>query len=248
MHAAIPQVLPVPVDTGVVVPASLRVRAGSRNTATVVAHPAWCDVLPRLDADRLFASATRVVLVAPRPGDGVETAGGLLAAAARSDLPIWAWVLTDGDVADATSWRPRLDGALDALGVRSGGIERFRLPMGSLQPQRDLLGDRLRRLLQPGDVVLAPQSDEGDPDAIATMHVVAAAAVHVSCNRLGVVPHGGWSAAALQGAGLRRLELDPDLSARKRAACRAFDARPADRITRQPSGILRASFELLATS
>lgn len=230
MHAAIPQVFSAPVGTGLVAPAEqLRTRAVQRSADAVVAHPAWSDGLPQLDADRLFASATRVVLVAPRPGDGVQAAGGLLAAAARRALPVWVWVLTDGEShANAARWHPRLDGALDALDVRSGGIERFRLPVGSLHAQRDALGDRLRRLLQPGDVVLAPQPAEDMTDEAAVAHAVTAAATCTGCVRLGVPLHNGWPASSLRASRqLRRFELDPDLVARKHAAWQAFGGAPA---------------------
>lgn len=231
MHAAIPQVFSAPVGTGLVAPAQeqLRTRAGPRSADAVVAHPTWCDGLPQLDADRLFASATRLVLVAPRPGDGVQAAGGLLAAAARRALPVWVWVLTDGEGhASAARWRPRLDSALDALDVRSGGIERFRLPVGSLHAERDVLGDRLRRQLQPGDVVLAPQPSDGTGDEAAVAHAVAAAATCSGCVRLGVPLHDGWHAPSLLASRqLRRFELDPDLVARKRAAWHAFGGAPA---------------------
>ncbi|PJJ98568.1 hypothetical protein CO641_08140 [Lysobacteraceae bacterium NML91-0213] len=199
------------------------VRAASLPPANdvVVAHPAWCDRLPLLDADALFAAAGRVVLVAPRPGDGLAAAGGLLAAAARHGLPVWAWVLTDDEpghprAGQARPWRTRLDAALDVLGVRSGGIERFRLPIDNLRAAPDALADRLRRLLQPGDVVLAPDATGADA---AVARALAMAGSTTGCTRLGVLAADGHATpTGIDHRALRRFELDAGLLARKRAA------------------------------
>lgn len=219
MHAASPQVSPASVGT--VVPARSRAALPPRGGDVVVAPASWFDRLPLLDADALFAAAGRVVLVAPRPGDGLATAGGLLAAAARHGLPVWAWVLTDDEpghpvAGQARPWRTRLDAALDVLGVRSGGIERFRLPTASLRADPEALGDRLRRLLQPGDVVLAPRPGGAD-DSVA--RAVAMAGGSTGCTRLGFPASDGHATPADRDHGpLRRFQLDAGLLARKRAA------------------------------
>lgn len=252
MHAATPQVLPVSTGAQPLVPGDMqtRLRGVARNAESAARPVAWCDSLLPIDAGRLFAAAGRVVLVAPRPGDGLAAAAGFVAAAARHGLPVWAWVLTDGTPGAAVPadapWRSRLDAALDALGVRSGGIERFRLPAGVLQAHRDPLEGCFRRLLQPGDVVLAPRPAAAGCDDAAVAHAVAAAASCSGCVRLGFAPHTAWPARpGPASGGWRRLELDPELVARKRAAARAFGL-AGGAIAPQAPATPRADVEILA--
>lgn len=230
MHAATPQAVPAAIAaTPVAAPAQLpsRLRPAVRGGDAIVRAPSWHARLPLLEVDALWATAGRVVLVATRPGDGLPGAGGLLAAAAARGLPVWAWVLTDGDAGAAPAgvapWRDRLDAALDALGVRSGGIERFRLPTGRLQAHRDMLEGCFRRLLQPGDVVLAPHAAAGCADDDVVAQAVAGAAGCTGCVHLGLPPLDAGAAHPMPaGAGWRRFEPGPELLARKRAALRAF--------------------------
>jgi len=258
MHAAIPDLVPEQAIAGAPIGVSAVARAALEHAPDVaVVRPARRDCLPCIDPDALFASVQRVVVVAPRPGDGIRAAGGLVAAAARRDLPVWALVLTDGDVdADAsmardvaaTPWRTRLDAALDALGVRSGGIERFRLPAGSLDHQRDTLGDRFRRLLRPGDLVLAPSAMHGDAEDAAAARAAAVAVLCTGCVQLGFLPDSAWPVRHGGGGGgrLRRFELDPSLAERKEAAWRAFAGRDGSALAGGLPHRQTAGFELLA--
>ena len=255
MHAAIPDLVPEQAIAGASSGASVVARAALEHPpgAATARRSRWVR-LPCVDPDALFATVQRVVVVAPRPGDGIRAVGGLLAAAARRDLPVWALVLTDGGVeagaamacdAAATPWRIRLDAALDELGVRSGGIERFRLPVGSLDQQRDTLGDRFRRLVQPGDLVLAPSAAHGDAEDAAVARAAAVATLCTGCVQLGFLPGDGWPAGHGEGR-LQRFALDRSLAERKEAAWRAFagscDSALAEGLPqRQPAG-----FELLA--
>lgn len=151
---------------------------------------------PRLDPRGLAGAP--VVVLAAHPDDEVLGLGGLvcrLAAAGALLRFVWA---TDGEASHPGSTAPALvtlaaqrraesESALERLGAASAPRTRLELPDGGLAEREDDLVRRLRAVVDPGDLVLAPFSGDAHPD-----HEACGRAARVVADRVLEYPIWTW--------------------------------------------------------
>ncbi len=204
-----------------------------RPGTTEAAWAAWTlDRLPRLELDQYRS----VVVVAPHPDDEVLGCGGLLQFFAQRALPVTVVAVTDGEAShpdSPTVTRTVMAGirpqerryALDHLGV-AARIQRLGVPDGGVAARTDDVSARLRPLLTPEVLCVAPWERDGHPDHDATAEaaVVACAATGADLLRcliwtwhwaVPADPRVPWSRA-------RRFALTPMETQRKHSAITAF--------------------------
>lgn len=174
-----------------------------------------------------------VVVLAAHPDDEVLGVGGLLAR--LSDLGtrvqlVWA---TDGEGSHPGSVAPAVErlpeirraesaAAAERLGLAGARRTHLALPDGGLAGREDELVERLREVVRPGDVVLAPWSGDGHPDHEACGRAAARVAVSVL-----EYPVWAWHWARpddprVPWTRARRVCLDAEVRDRKAAAMGCF--------------------------
>lgn len=137
--------------------------------------PATGDVAASWDrlldsAPPLQLAARRTVVVAPHPDDESLSTGGLIMHQMARGVPVIVVAVTDGEAAYPDRSRPELAAtrrdeqatALSLLGVPAAATVRLGLPDSSVH-QHDLVA-RLGRLVEPGDVLVAPWRHDWHPD------------------------------------------------------------------------------------
>lgn len=193
--------------------------------------------VPFVAAEQLFASRTRVVIVAPHPDDEILACGGLLQAVAAQGLPHLLVAVTDGEASHPGSraWpperlraqRPReTQAALACLGIGQGQVLRLGMPDGGISAAQSALAKRLGALLTPGDLVVTTWRYDAHPDHEACARACAGAAAQCGA-LLFEAPIWGWhwsapGDSAMPLAQARKLALTPAMLARKRAALMCF--------------------------
>ncbi len=216
--------------------------AGRRIAGAGTPLDAWradpqLDALPVLSAAQLFASRTRVVIVAPHPDDEILACGGLLQAAVQHGLPHLLVAVTDGEAShpDSSDWPPerlRLQrpqetlAALACLGVEQPAVLRLGFADGGVSASEDALAGRLRAILAPGDLLVTTWRYDAHPDHEACARACASAAAASGAGLLETPVWGWhWSApgdGAMPLAQARKLALTPAMLERKRAALMCF--------------------------
>lgn len=152
------------------------------------AEEVWLDWLarqniPRMTAQALCAGRSRLVVVAPHPDDEILACGGLLAQCAAVHFPVVVVAVTDGEASHGKMdelARTRLGqqreheqcAGLVQLGIDPACVVRLQIPDGDVALDTRLLVNRLRSLLQPGDVVVTTWCLDGHPDHEATAHAL----------------------------------------------------------------------------
>jgi len=183
----------------------------------------------------------RVVIVAPHPDDEVLGAGGTAALLEALGSRIVVLALTDGEAShpvedvDPTVLAHRRSGeteeALCRLLRDEPTVRRLGLPDGDVGSRVETVAAALEDALGPGDWCLAPHHHDGHPD-----HEAASAAAATACAGSGAhlveypVWLWHWSAPGDPGVDwsrARRVDLPPDVRARKRAAIAAFTSQVA---------------------
>lgn len=178
----------------------------------------------------------RLVVVAPHPDDEVLGAGGLLHAMAQVGVETVLVAVTDGEAShprvcaaghDLAMMRAaETQIALARLGCGSTHVQRLRYVDGSVAEQSEALTARLRGLLGPDDLCLAPWRSDGHPDHDAT-GLAAVAAAHWTGTPVLEYPIWGWHWARPESADVpwkqcKRFDLGRRQAARKRWASYAF--------------------------
>lgn len=131
---------------------------------------AWDRLLDAAPTLRL--PARRTVVVAPHPDDESLSTGGLIMHQAARGVPVIVVAVTDGEAAYqntaspglATTRRDEQATALSLLGVPAVATIRLGLPDSSVSCHQDDLAARLGRLVEPGDVLVAPWRHDWHPD------------------------------------------------------------------------------------
>lgn len=186
---------------------------------------------------QLFASCSRVVIVAPHPDDEILACGGLLQAAAEHGLAHLLVAVTDGEASHPGSqaWpparlrqeRPReTPAALACLGIDQPAVLRLGLADGGVTAVEDALAARLAAVLQAGDLVATTWRYDAHPDHEACARACAAAVAEAGAC-LVETPVWGWHWSAPEDGAMplaqaRKLALTPAMLARKRAALLCF--------------------------
>ncbi len=199
--------------------------------------------VPFAPLDELVPPDARVLVVAPHPDDEILSCGGLLQLLARRAAPARIVAVTDGEGSHPGSpaWppqrlratRPReTRAALACLGIAHPVVERLGIADGGVAAAEASLAERVAALLAPGDVVVTTWRYDGHPDHEATARACAAAAA-LRGARLLEAPVWGWhwsapGDGAIPLARARRLALDADGVARKRAALACFRSQLED--------------------
>ena len=199
------------------------------------------DALPVLDSTTT-GPAGRVVVVAPHPDDEVLGVGGLLATWAAQGTEVHVVAVTDGEASHPGSptlgplalmdrRREERRRALDRLGLVGAAVTRCRLPDGAVAGAEDELERALLAVLRPGDLCLAPRTDDGHPD-----HEAAARAAGRAVARCGAAAASyavwfwhryGPDDAGLDWSGAVRAPLGSAARAAKRAAVAEFTSQIA---------------------
>jgi LmbE family N-acetylglucosaminyl deacetylase len=135
----------------------------------------WLDEQPWQHLDLSAVAGRRVVVLAAHPDDEVLAVGGLLSALSlHSHKIVMVWA-TDGEAshpgstamspAELRTARPEeSQRALRRLGVDPVATHRLGFPDGGLAASPAALRSALGAIVCPGDVVLAPWTDDGHPD------------------------------------------------------------------------------------
>jgi len=143
----------------------------------------WLAALPSMEATTWLMGVARLVVVSPHPDDEVLGAGGLIATARASGIPVCVVSVTDGEACypGAASWtssrlrivrRQELSRALACLGVDDTAVRTLDVGDGRVGAHEDALAEALRHLLEQGDRLLTTWRNDGHPD-----HEAAARAV-----------------------------------------------------------------------
>jgi LmbE family N-acetylglucosaminyl deacetylase len=112
----------------------------------------------------LHLPARRTIVVAPHPDDETLSSGGLIMHQIARGVPVTVVAVTDGEAA-YPSWadpglaaarRDEQATALSLLGVPAAATVRLGLPDSAVAAHQDDLAEHLDRLVEPGDVVVAP--------------------------------------------------------------------------------------------
>lgn len=200
------------------------------------AAPGWAR-LPTVDLGDLLPAGRRLVVVAPHPDDEVLAAGGLLRTAALAGRELAVLALTDGGASHpgSTRWPAQLllaqrraesAAAIRELGLPSGLLHRLGFADGTLAAQEAELRMRLRDLIGPADVLVAPWRWDGHPDHEAAGRACTEVAEAVGARWL-EAPIWGWhwchpDDPAFPWQRAVALSLPPATQARKRRAVQAF--------------------------
>jgi LmbE family N-acetylglucosaminyl deacetylase len=206
---------------------------GSQELATV----------PLVHCETLIATDSRAVIVAPHPDDEVLGCAGLLIHLSRRGNKILLVAVSDGERSHSSQSSQSSESAFSAdllsrlrpaettqallrLGVANITIVRAQLPDGGLAQHCTQLQDLLGAYLQPGDTVFASWRHDGHPDHEAVGQASAAAARAVAC-RLIEIPIWMWhwrrpDHHAIPWQRARKLALDDDMQARKKAALACY--------------------------
>ncbi len=176
-------------------------------------------------------STGRCVIVAPHPDDETLGVGGTSALLFAAGIDIVLVAVTDGENshpgrrAELRQRRPLEAAAAAAcLGVAAERTVRLGHPDGGIAEPR--LRAQLARLVQPGDLVLAPWAHDGHPDHDRVGQAARAVADQHQAQLLCYLVW-AWHWAAPDGRDLpwdkaARVVLGPDLTRRKRRAVRCF--------------------------
>lgn len=209
-----------------------------------VAPPIWSASrqlarVPCLNLHRLVEPGSRVVVVAPHPGDEVHGCGGLLQMLSTLGHPLQLISMTDGSgiYPGSRIWpEQRLSvvcpqetaEALRRLGIELHCLKWIRggFRHGALEQQEDAICQYLRRYLRPDDVVFSTWREDGDSDHDAVGRASAKACA-ASGARLVELPVWTWL-RPLRDEGLipwhraRKVRLNTWSVARKLHAIHAF--------------------------
>lgn len=193
--------------------------------------------LTPVTARALVPEGGRAVIVAPHPDDELLGCGGLMQLLADDEREMLLVAVTDGAASHPGSkaWpsarlareRPlETAAALAALGLPDLPVVRLGLPDGDVGSHAAALRKALEKLLRPGDVVITTWKLDGHPDHEATGHAAGAAAAGVGATLL-QMPIWTWHWAQpdeklVPWHRARRLALDEDILARKRAAMACY--------------------------
>ena len=178
----------------------------------------------------------RLVVVAPHPDDEVLGFGGLLQNMTRAGVEPVLIAVTDGEASHPSERTSGQDlaatraietqVALTRLGCGSARVERLGFADGSVADRCHDLTDRLRGLLEPDDLCVAPWRRDGHPDHDATGLAAASAA---RSTRTPILEYLVWAwhwatpaSADVPWYRCSRLELERRQVARKRWATHAF--------------------------
>jgi LmbE family N-acetylglucosaminyl deacetylase len=200
------------------------------------ASPGWLR-LPEVDLDDLVPAGHRLVVVAPHPDDEVLAAGGLLRTVALAGRELVVLALTDGGASHPGSarWpagllpaqrRAESATAMRELGLPTGVLHRLGLADGTLSANEAELRMRLRELIRPADVLVAPWRWDGHPDHEAAGRACAAV-VEAAGARWLEAPIWGWhwcrpDDPAFPWSRAVALTLPPATQAAKHRAVQAF--------------------------
>jgi len=184
----------------------------------------------------LPASVTRLVVLAAHPDDETLGAGGLIATAARSGLPVEVIIATAGEASHPDSHthspgalarirRVEADTALAAL-ASAATLTFLGLSDGALAAQLGVLADVLRPRLDAGTLLVTPWSGDRHPDHEACAAAGGVAAAARRCLHW-QYPIWAWHWADPQSADLpwselRRVDVDRQAAAAKQAAVAAY--------------------------
>nr|WP_178121145.1 MULTISPECIES: PIG-L family deacetylase [unclassified Pseudomonas] len=195
--------------------------------------------IPTISPSLLVPPGSRVVVVAPHPGDEVLACGGLLQLLSALDYPLKLISITDGSASHPGSnqWSAqRLSVFRPQESVEA--LRRLGLPMHSLKwirggfcdnalaGREQLLSQFIARYLQPGDVVFTTWRNDGndDHDAVGRATAIACA---LTGARLLELPIWAWHWPAREAGRMpwqcaRKIRLDTWSVARKRHAAHAY--------------------------
>ncbi|MGY2292868.1 PIG-L deacetylase family protein [Pseudomonas sp. SDO528_S397] len=195
--------------------------------------------VPAISLANLVPAGTRVVVIAPHPGDEVLACGGLLQLLSTLDYPLQLISVTDGSASHPGShlWpakrlsvvRPQESvEALRRLGVPLHSLKWIRggFADDALAAHEQPLSQFIARYLQPGDVVFTTWRNDGkdDHDAVGRASAKACA---LSGAHLYELPIWAWHLPAREGLVIpwqraRKVRLDTWSVARKLHATHAY--------------------------
>ena len=214
-----------------------RVIEGGGNTEAHWQQSRWLQALPDQPVGTLLSGIERLVVVSPHPDDEVLACGGLMASAHALGRGVLVVSVTDGEACypDQPAWPPQrlgqarqqeLERALALLGLVSVERHAWHIEDGAVARSEAALGERLRALLRPGDLLLSPWRLDAHPDHEAVGRACVWAATARGC-ALREYPVWGWhwldpQAAATVWAAAARYRLSPLLQQRKHAAIAQF--------------------------
>ncbi len=180
-----------------------------------------------------FPATSRLVVVAPHPDDEILACGGLIATHVAQGGEVLIIGVTDGEASHGEAppitraalaemrRQERLAG-LRALGLSAPAVLSLALEDGQVQPQAEVLLQRLLSELRSTDVVVSTWEQDGHPDHDAVGSAVRRACATVGCVSL-AAPVWTWHWATPGDARvpwhrLRALPLEAEFGARKQAA------------------------------
>jgi LmbE family N-acetylglucosaminyl deacetylase/SAM-dependent methyltransferase len=184
----------------------------------------------------LPSGVARLVVLAAHPDDETLGAGGLIAISARSGLLIEVIIATDGEASHPRSQthppaalarirRAEADAALTAL-APAAPLTFLGLPDGGLEDHGSVIADVLTQRLDASTLLVTPWSGDRHPDHEACAVAGGVAAAHRGCPRW-QYPIWAWhwadpASTDLPWSALRRVDLDRESAAAKRAALTAY--------------------------
>jgi LmbE family N-acetylglucosaminyl deacetylase len=164
-------------------------------THSLAGHPGLRRVWDRhlRSVPTLRPPARRTVVVVPHPDDESLSSGGLIMHQVARGVPVTVVAVTDGEAAYpawpdsdlAATRREEQHTALSILGVPATATLRFGLPDGAVDTHGDELVERLRTIINPGDLVVAPWIHDWHPDHVACARAAHEVAMSSSCTLLG---------------------------------------------------------------
>jgi LmbE family N-acetylglucosaminyl deacetylase len=193
----------------------------------------------RLSACRVVelpSGVARLVVLAAHPDDETLGAGGLIATAARSGLPVEVIIATDGEASHPRSpthpptalakiRRVEAEAAVTAL-APAATLTFLGLPDGGLEAHGKVIVDVLQARLDVGALLVTPWTGDRHPDHEACAVAAGAAAADRGCAHW-QYPIWAWhwadpASTDLPWNELRRVGLDRETAAAKRAAVAAY--------------------------
>lgn len=195
--------------------------------------------IPAINPTTLVPPGTRVVVIAPHPGDEVLACGGLLQLLSTLDYSLQLISVTDGSASHPGSnvWpakrlsvvRPQESvEALRRLGVPLHSLKWIRggFTDNALPAREQQLSQFIARYLQPGDVVFSTWRADGNDDHDAVGRAAAKACLLVGA-RLHELPIWAWHWPAREAINIpwrqaRKIRLDTWSVARKLHAAHAY--------------------------
>ncbi|MEP7179026.1 MAG: bifunctional PIG-L family deacetylase/class I SAM-dependent methyltransferase [Pseudonocardiales bacterium] len=182
------------------------------------------------------SGVTRLVVVAAHPDDETLGAGGLIAMASRSGLPVEVIIATDGEASHPNSQthspavlakirRVEAEAARIAL-APIATVTFLGLPDGGLEARRAEIVDVLKLSLDASTLLVTPWSGDRHPDHEACAVAAGVAAAQRGCPHW-QYPIWAWhwadpASADLPWGELRRVDLDPESAEAKREAVAAY--------------------------